>query len=456
MQDSHSLEMQCKILGAYIENSELFEKIENLVRPGLFTSPVTRKSYEIIKDYHAKGIKPDATLIFRSLIKAGLSQKDCVLVTSYGEHTFLPENKVIQYTEALFGDYAATYLSNAFKTAITSFNGSDPIDVMTKAKDAITTVELALNNVTKDKSIHVIFDEAYQRISDLKDGTIDFTGFSWGLKTLDQKSGGICPGVNVVAAVPGAGKTSLIINAIIANAINRGLPVLFFSLEMRSADIMTNIISHVKEINSRALRQGDIDDEQLLSIKEVKNKLKDNFTIDDTDGITWQQFETKVKSFRKKNKIPITTTILAMIDYIQKMRNSPDEMRSLSKEERMETICNELARVCKHENIALAEVSQFSRETSKRDSPRPKTTDLKGSAAIEQNAILILLMYRPDFHGEMIGKDGKDLRGLCEINIVKGRFVNPEPVYAKFEGKYSRFLDYIDEKDINTSAEVTF
>lgn len=456
MQDTHGLEVQCKLLGAYMENSDVFEKIENLIRPQLFTTSVLRKSYEIIKAYHVRNIKPDISLIYKALIKSGFSQSDCVIVTSFGEHTYLPENKVIEYVESLFGDYVSIYLSNAFKGAINNFKSSDPIVEMNKVKDAITTVELALNNVSKDKSIYTVFDETVKIMNDLKDGTVTSTGFSWGLRDLDKKSGGICPGVSVVAAVPGAGKTSLIINAIIANAINKGLPTLFFSLEMKSSDIMINIISHVKEINSRALRQGDIDDAQMLSILEIKKRLNDNFTIDDTDGITWQQVETKIKAFRKKHKIPITTTILVMIDYIQKMRNTPDEMRSLSKEERMETICNELARVAKHENIALAEVSQFSRETGKRDIPRPKMSDLKGSAAIEQNAILILLMYRPDYHGEMTGKNGIDLRGLCEINIAKGRFVHPEPVYAKFEGKYSRFIDYEQDDSIKTGSEPTF
>jgi replicative DNA helicase len=458
MQDSPSLEMQRKLLGAYIENPNLFEKVENLVRPGIFTSAVARKSYEIIKDYHSKDVKPDISIIFRNLIKVGIPQSECVFVTTLGEHIYLPENKVTEYVEALFGDYTATYLSNAFANALSSFKSSDPIVEMLKVKDAITTVELALNNVSKDKSILAVFDETEKIISDLKNGIVESGGFSWGIKELDKKSGGICPGVSVVAAVPGAGKTSLVINAIIANAIDKGLPTLLFSLEMKDSDIMINIISHVKEINSRALRQGDIDDDQMLSIQQVRKRLKDNFTIDDTDGITWQQVETKIKAFKKKHKISSGTSILVMIDYIQKMRNTPDEMRSLSKEERMETICNELARVAKHENVSLVEVSQFSRETGKRDVPRPKMSDLKGSAAIEQNAILILLMYRPDYQsGQTVGAKGLNLIGLCEINIAKGRFVHPEPVYAKFEGKYSRFIDYKEEEDgITTSGEVSF
>lgn len=137
------------------------------------------------------------------------------------------------------------------------------------------------------------------------------------------------------------------------------------------------------------------------------------------------------------------------------MRNTPDEMR-LPQEERMGITMNELARMSKNENVCLVEVSQFSRENSKRDTPRPRLTDLKGSSSIEQNAVLALLMFRPEMHGITTTKNGESSKGLCEINIAKGRFVHPEPIYVRFEGKYSRFLDYTPDNSIITKNDAEF
>ena len=90
-----------------------------------------------------------------------------------------------------------------------------------------------------------------------------------------------------------------------------------------------------------------------------------NLTIDETGGITWQYFETKIREFRRKHMIPKGENILGMLDYLQLLKNSPDEMK-MSKEERVEHIMTEIMRVCKHENVCLVLLSQFSRDLDER------------------------------------------------------------------------------------------
>lgn len=443
---AHKVSLQHRILEGYMSNAELFVAVENLMRPQLFTNIVTKTTYELITDCHSKNTSLDGTLLYRKLVKIGLDQAECNHIAAYSTWSNIGQDEVKEIVEELFADYVANYLTKHLSSAIKAMSG-DPIEAMNIAKNAITNVELALNNVSSERSIFSIFDDTVQRIVDLKDGTLKSTGYSFGLNGLDIKTGGIAQGVNVIAAVPGAGKTTLLINIIRANAYDNNIPTKIFSLEMTAVDLMTNLIANIKEINSRSLRTGNVDDANVTDIKTIRNKLKDNLSIDDSGSLTWQQVETSLRAFRKKHSVPATVTILAAIDFIQLMKNTADE-KSLSSEERMSVMCNELARICKQENIALIEISQFSRETGKRDVPRPKMSDLKGSAAIEAAAMLILLLYRPEYHGITAGPKGMDLKGLVEINIAKGRYVNPEPVYAVFEGKYSRFLDYVDNSDI--------
>jgi len=391
------------------------------------------------------------------MAKSGLSAADCSVIANWIGN-YPDENTLIYYVTTLFSERAAKYLAPQIQKAYNKLTSSsiDAIEVMEELKGAITNIELVLNDVSHEKKIGDVFEAALQRILDLKNNVIEQNGFSFGLKELDARTGGINQGVNVIAATPGGGKTSLLINLIMANAIDDSIPVLFFSLEMPAVEIMTNIISNYTEINSRALRQGSVEEDDIARIETLRKRLKDNFTIDDTGGVTWQYIEARVRAFRKQHKIPLSKSLLVLIDYLQIMNNSADEKR-LSKEEQIEVRCNEIQRMSKNLNLSTVLLSQFSRMEKDRKVPRPKMSDLKGSGAIEACAILILLLFRPDLHEIFADDKGRDLRGLCEINPVKGRYIKPEPVYARFEGKYSKFKDYIPPEDgIKSGGEPTF
>lgn len=435
------VEIELKLLGTYMENPDLFEKSIHLVSEGIFLRPVTKSIYQITKAFHSQGTKPDHSLIFAQLKTRGFSKADCSIVFS-AQSEFLYSRQPEHYVDILFRNSVANYLLPLLQSTqqqLTNESG-DSLELMDKLSENINKVNLVVNNVSKEKLSTDVFDETVQRILDLKNNVIENTGFTFGLKEVDSKTGGIIKGITIIGAVPGAGKTSLIINILVSNVIEKSVPTMFFSIEMPSIDIMTNIIANKSNINSRALRQGDVNDGELISINSMRECIKPNFEIDDNGGVTWQYIEAKLKSFRKKNKIPISQTILCPIDYLQLMSNSADEIKGTSDEQRISKICKELTRITKSENVAIVLLSQLSRPP-KGEVPRPKMSDLKGSGAIEACAILVLLLFRPEYSNIFTDDNGRDLRGLCEINPVKGRYIKPEPVYVKFVGKYSRFED---------------
>lgn len=466
MDKNDSLEIESKVLGTYMKNPDIFSGVENLVRPNIFTTPATKTSYEIIKLYHEKGVELDITSLWSALMKKGLPREDCAVVASFLNNGYSNPKLIEEYVTDLFTQYVGRYL---YPIMLSATNRSNPLEALKEVKDAITNVELAINNVSKDKSIKLQFKEAVKRIEDLKTGVIERSGFSWGIKSLDKKTLGIVQGINVVAADKGGGKSSLVINIIVENAVRSKIPLLFFSMEMTAVEVLTNVIANIKRINSRALRTGNIDDQELIDIRSLENSFDESCSIDETGGITWEYFESKVRAHRKRNKIPSSTTMLVLLDYLGLMKNSPGESR-MSKEEKIEQICTELMRICKNENIALVKLAQFSREASKRGNDtyniktdedklkalRPRMSDLKGSSAIESNAVTIIMLYRPEYYG-ILQSNGRDFKGLCEINIAKGRYVNPEPVYVSFAGKYNLFEDLkMDDNGIVTGGEESF
>jgi len=446
------IDIEYKILGAYATSPDIFNDVEHLVKSNIFTTPFTKAVYEIIKEYHDKDIQSDGVSIFNTLIKKGFSQSECSQVALLEFSSHIPHMMVKEYVIDLFNQSIGRYLYPIMKAQLGS---SDPMSAMLTLKDAILNVDMVVNNVSREKGIYKQFDETIQRIIDLKTKVIERAGFSWGIPSLDYKTLGIVQGINVVAADKGGGKSSLVINIIVENVFKSNVPLLFFSMEMTAVEVITNIIANIQRINSKALRTGQVDDDEIKTIKTIKNKLNESFVIDETGGITWEYFESKVRAHRKKHKIPANVTMLVVLDYLGLMKNSSGESR-MSKEEKIEQICTELMRICKNENIALVKLAQFSREASRRGNDtfnvktdedrlralRPKMSDLKGSSAIESNAVTILMLYRPEYYG-ILQSNGTDFRELCEINIAKGRYVNPGPVYAKFQGKYNLFEDYI-------------
>lgn len=464
--NTNLIDIEYKLLGAYMTAPELFNDVEHLVKANIFTTPITKAVYDIVKEYHDKNIQSDSVLLWNALIKKGFSQVDCSQVALLEYPSHLPSIMVKEYVIDLFNQSIGRYLYPIMQAQLKS---NDPMSAMLTLKDAILNIDMVVNNVSREKGIYKQFDETIQRIIDLKTKVIERAGFSWGIPSLDYKTLGIVQGINVVAADKGGGKSSLVINIIVENVFKSGIPLLFFSMEMTAIEVLTNIIANIQRINSKALRTGQVDDNEIKTIKEIKNKLNESFVIDETGGITWEYFESKVKAHRKKHKIPANVTMLVVLDYLGLMKNSAGESR-MSKEEKIEQICTELMRICKNENIALVKLAQFSREASRRGNDtfnvktdedrlkalRPKMSDLKGSSAIESNAVTILMLYRPEYYG-ILQSNGTDFRELCEINIAKGRYVNPGPVYAKFQGKYNLFEDYIlPDSDIKTDTEPSF
>jgi replicative DNA helicase len=463
--EKSSLAAQLKILEIYLFQPEKLDDVAHLLRDKLFTTTVNQRVFTFIKEAHNSGKPIDPIILYPQLKKEGFEHDDCAVFSALSPHAYLSPKQITEYVLILFREYTSRYMHPLLLRAADSILNDDPFIEIERLKTAINAIESVYNNVSKEESIKVHFKSAMDRIMGLHTGEIEQLGFSWGLKSLDDFTMGIVQGINVVAGDKGSGKTSLLINTIVENVIRKKQPLLFFSLEMKAIEVVTNVIANIKCINSKRLRKGHVDQEEINSIKLLENDFPDNCVIDETCGITWQYFETKVRSFRRKHAVPLKQTILVLLDYLQLMGNSEDERRNMSKEEMIEQTTNQLMRICKSENIALVLLSQFSREVGKRGNDtynnksdedrlrnfRPRMTDLKGSSAIEANALTILLLFRPEYY-RIMSANGKDFRGVCEINVAKGRYVGSEPIYVKFEGKYNMFSDLEEIPDSTTES----
>jgi len=438
------IEIERNIIGAYIDNEDLFQKCEHLVAESLFSDKVNRMTFKLIKALRNKGIKPDNVIINKELRIAGVKAASIPLYACDSQYKIQPE----QYVTYLFEENRIKkYLLPAIaSTQLNLEKGSgSPLDLMMDLKNKINDVELVLNNVSRDSSIGDIVDKAIQEIIENKDAK-NKTGYSTTLTKLDEITGGLLPGIFVIGALPGMGKTSLLINIITHNGIKNNVPIVFFSLEMSATQIIKNCLSNMYDINTMAIRDGGLDDEQLKQIKESKNRFGDNIIIDDTSGVTWQYIDAKLTKVRKK--FPIDQQIIVMVDYLQLMGNVDEEIRGKTDEAQMAARCKGLMNMWKKHNACIIELTQLGREVAKEMGKRkPRISDAKDSGAIEANANVFILPHRPDyFDANATDEKGNSLKGIVEIIVGKNRGGRVGYVYSNFEGKYSKFTNFNKEQ----------
>lgn len=433
-------EKERAILNLYADNSELFDGIEHLIFNDLWSTDFNQKKYRIIKWNHENGKKSDIYLLTNQLKKAGFNSKEIALETADANYKIA--KNVEEYVNDIFDEWAKRKLIPLMQRVHSELT-SDIADVqscMEDLKSAVTEIESIKNNLSVDKKIIDVYDQAFEELMEAQNKVGEVIGYSIGLKDIDKLCGGLKQEVIVIGAPPGCGKSSLMVNIIDNVAIKQGMPVLVHSLEMPATQLMKNMWANNLSINSYAIRGGGLLDEDLVRVKQYKNKLKENLIIDDTPGITWQYIETKLRRIRKK--IPLSTLIVVMVDYLQIMRNSKDETVGHSTSDQYDLRCNGLMELKKKYNCCMIELSQLSREVGKRENKKPTMADFKGGGGIEANAEQCWLLYRPDYFEKDPIEDGMSLKGLCEINIAKNRYGDIGRRYVRFHGKYSSFKDF--------------
>ncbi len=450
-------EIENNLISAYMENRDLFVKCEHLVSSAIFSESHTRWAYKKIKAFHQKGVKPDAILLMSEARKESLPKEFTALIGGFIGAPYEYSTQPEQYVDILFKRYVANYLFPILSDASLKLQDftDDSLEIMYGIKEAVTKVELVVNNVSKEKSISDIVDEALKQIKEAKESKTQL-GYSTGVSNVDDVIGGVSPGVIIIGARPSMGKTSFIVNMITKNAVYLDAPVLMFSLEMPATQIVKNVFANMYEINSFAVKTGQVTDEQYAIMESTSLRLKTNLIIDDTPAITWQYIEAKLRHVRKD--VPFSKPIVVLIDYIQLMSNTPEETHGKTDEGILETRLNKINALWKPYNACIVGLSQLSRECEKRNPPRPIMSDLKGSGAIEANADVVMLMYRPDYYDEnpIDASSGVSLKGLVEFIIHKNRHGKRGNVYGRFLNRYSKFEDYKPDNGINTSGEDVF
>lgn len=304
------------------------------------------------------------------------------------------------------------------------------------------------SNVRKqgDKMVNLI-SKAIEEIEAAAMQTDGLIGVPSGFTALDRITGGWQKSdLLILAARPGMGKTAFVVSMAKNAAVEFNKAVAIFSLEMSSIQLVKRLISSETEITQDKILKGNLDNHEFVQLNERIKKLSvAPLFIDDTPALSIFELRAKARRLKENEKVE-----LIIIDYLQLMSGGPDSKGN--REQEISNISRGLKSLAKELEIPIIALSQLSRQVENRPggSKRPQLSDLRESGVIEQDADMVMFIYRPEYYGLEVDENNEPTKGRAEVIIAKNRHGSLETVKLRFVGQYAKFtdLDYMEGSDV--------
>ena len=277
--------------------------------------------------------------------------------------------------------------------------------------------------------------ETFQRISHLYESGAEVTGLASGFKDLDRITAGFQPAnLVIIAARPSMGKTAFVLNIAQNAALDNNVPVAFFSLEMSKEQLVQRLLTSEGRVDAQRLRKGKLHDDEFVRLGRAAGILSHApIWIDDTPAMTLLELRSKARRLKMENNIG-----MVVLDYLQLMQGPTN---TESRQQEISYISRSLKALARELRIPVVALSQLSRAPEQRtgENKRPQLSDLRESGAIEQDADLVMFIYRQEMYEGPTDKDGNSLEGRSEIIIGKQRNGPTGFVNLYFNKTYTRF-----------------
>jgi replicative DNA helicase len=430
---------------------------EQAVLGGLLLSP---KAWEQVADvlHEADFYREDHRLIFRAVHELGDRSKPCdaLTVTEWFEANGLVDRieggayiaqlasstpsaaNISAYAEIVREKSILRQLIDAgslITGSAYSSDGRSSQELLEEAERAVFAIaDQGARNKSGFVSIQDMIKPAMDRIQELHQFEGEITGVSTGFKDLDSMTAGLQPSdLIIVAGRPSMGKTTLAMNFAEHAAIKSGVPVAIFSMEMSSLQLVMRLFSSLGQIEQGRLRTGnlaDLDWPKLTSAMTLLHKSK--IFIDETPALSPAELRARARRLKREHDIG-----LIIVDYLQLMAipgNNENRATEIAE------ISRSLKAVAKELNVPVVALSQLNRSLEQRPNKRPVMADLRESGSIEQDADLIVFIYRDEVYNKETAEKGK-----AEIIIGKHRNGETGDINLSFQGRWLRFVNYAPE-----------
>jgi replicative DNA helicase len=434
----HSIEAEQSVLGSMLIDPESWDKVAELVTETDFYN----RSHQIIFKAITRllNISNPIDLI---TVSEELEKHD--QLEDAGGFAYLGElakntpssANVVSYAQ-IISERAITreLIGVAHEIAEIGYNpeGRDSADILDLAESRVFEIaERRTGENEGPRNVEAVLGKTIDRLEELVKTNKEVTGVTTGFTDLDKKTSGLQPSdLIIVAARPSMGKTTFAMNLVENAMMAEEKPVLVFSLEMPSEQIMMRMLASLSRVDQTKIRTAQLDDEDWARISNTMAMLKDKdrLFVDDSSGLTPMDVRSRARKLaRERGGIS-----LIMIDYLQLMR-----VPSLSDNRTLEIaeISRSLKALAKELEVPVVALSQLNRTLEQRADKRPVNSDLRESGSIEQDADLIMFIYRDEVYHE-----NSEDKGIAEIIIGKQRNGPIGTSRLTFQGQFSRFDNY--------------
>ena len=454
-----NVEAEQALIGSILVNNDIIDEISFIIKSHSFFDPAHVKIYEVIENLNNKG------MIANPITLKNYFEKDNMLNEVGGTEYLV---KLTRFSGSIkqAKDYAKIIHEMYMRRQLVLISDKLSADTLNASSEEQNAGEII---VSTEKDLFELaergsFSQSIIRFSKALDKTIEMAtlamksdqgivGVPTGLSDLDEKLGGLHKSdLIIIAGRPSMGKTALATN-IAFNAAQNILErqekssVAFFSLEMSSEQLSTRILSEQARIKSDAIRHGKVTEEEINRYIETSRNIYNlPLYIDETPAITIAALSNRARRIKRLSGLS-----LVVVDYIQLMRSSSDKNEGRVQE--ISEITQGLKALAKELSVPVLALSQLSRAVEQRDDKQPQLADLRESGSIEQDADVVMFVYREAYylerkqpklgsieHAEWQSKMN-DVNGLADIILGKQRHGPTGTVKVEFEGIYTKFKD---------------
>ena len=326
-------------------------------------------------------------------------------------------------------------LRNLIKTANEiielGYNPTEDVD------DIMEGAEKKIFNIMQDKDqkgyspLKDVLVESFTKLEELYNRKQHITGVPSGFTDLDYRTAGFHGSeLILIAARPAMGKTAFALNIATNAALRANVPVAVFSLEMSKEQLVNRILCSESMVDSNKVRTGKLDEEDWTKLAETIGPLSEaEMYIDDTPGINIMEIRAKCRKLKIEKNIG-----LVVIDYLQLIQGT--NKRNGSREQEISEISRSLKILAKELDVPVIALSQLSRAAEQRPDHRPMLSDLRESGAIEQDADIVMFLYRDDYYNE-----DSEKKNIAEVIIAKHRAGSTGTVELLWLGNYTKFVN---------------
>ena len=456
-----NLEAEQALLGSILVNNDIIDEVSTIVNSNIFYDPAHIKIYEVIESLNNKG------MIANPITLKNFFEKDNML-NEVGGTEYLVKLTRFSASAKQAVDYAKIIHEMYLRRELVQISdqlSSDTLNASSQEQNAENIIENTEKSLF-DLAERGSFSQSFLKFNQALDQTIEMAtlamksdqgivGVPTGLTDLDDKLGGLHKSdLVILAGRPGMGKTALATNIAYHAAQNlmsrqEKSSIAFFSLEMSSEQLSTRILSEQARIKSDDIRRGKVTESEINRYIETSRNIYNlPLYIDETPAITISTLSNRARRIKR-----LFGLSLIVVDYIQLMRAPNSNGRNDNRVQEVSEITQGLKALAKELKVPVLALSQLSRAVESRDDKKPQLSDLRESGSIEQDADVVMFVYREAYylenkqpklgsieHAEWQSKMN-DVNGLADIILGKQRHGPTGTVKVEFEGIYTKFKD---------------